>query len=322
MRIGTKVFFGLGILALILLTGWLGFQQAKSDPLDEECENPGWFPTEFGLKDHSIFWHDGYYYIVSIFLPPEDRFAYGRSSNFCDWEVLSPILTERIPGAWDEMSIWAPFVYEEDGTFYMFYTGVTPDFTQSIMLATTTNPADPQSWQPQGMIFQPYHGGMIWEAGSLADCRDPTVYKEGDVYFLHYTGRDEGGGIVGLAISNSPGGTWIDRGAIIPPEPNAMLESPTIVQSDSTYYLFYNHNLQGEKFRLGPQPYGPWGEPRTFFPGWAHEVWQDVHHNWHTSYLTDYTISISPVSWDTFYDPAWPFIGDTIFRRILPVVIH
>ena len=120
MRTSTKIILGIAALTLVLLTGWLGFQQVKSNPLYEECENPGWFPTEFGLKDHSIFWYDGYYYIVSIFLPPEDRFAYARSDNFCDWEVLSPILTERIPGAWDEMSIWAPFVFEEDGNYFHY----------------------------------------------------------------------------------------------------------------------------------------------------------------------------------------------------------
>ena len=36
------------------------------------CENPGWFPTNFGLKDHHIFWHDGYSYLISIYVPPDD----------------------------------------------------------------------------------------------------------------------------------------------------------------------------------------------------------------------------------------------------------
>ena len=39
----------------------------------------------------------------------------------------------------------------------------------------------------------------------------------------------------------------------------------------------------------------------------------------YTSYLTDYSVTIQPVTWDRFYNPARPFIGETIHRIFLPL---
>ncbi|MEJ2710633.1 MAG: family 43 glycosylhydrolase, partial [Anaerolineales bacterium] len=146
---------------LLVLLPWLaGSAQASTEV--QECSPQGWFPSEFGLKDHSVFWYDGYYYIAANYLPGERRFAYARSQDLCTWEELEPVLSQRTPGTWDESAVWAPFVFEEAGTYYMYYTGVTRDYTQSIMLATTTDPSDPQSWQVQDLLFQPQHPGTRW----------------------------------------------------------------------------------------------------------------------------------------------------------------
>ena len=292
------------------------------------CENPGWFPTEFGLKDHHIFWHAGYYYLVSIYVPPgntdplaQDRFAYARSTDLCEWEDLSPILQTRTPGTWDETAIWAPFVYKENDTYYLFYTGVTQDFTQSILLATSLDPSDPDSWQMQTMVFQPDHPDMIWEPGQPSDCRDPTVIRLGEVYYLYYTGRDTSGNIIGIATATSPEGPWKDWGKILPPDTTTALESPTIAQYDNAFYLFYNRAREGEYYRIGAGPGGPWSEPYPFRPGWAHEIWQNTASEWFISYLTDLTVTISPLSWDTFFIPPRPVIGSTIPRQYLPLII-
>jgi len=182
---------------------------------DDFCEKPGWFPTEFGLKDHTLFRYDSFYYIASIYLPGETQFAYGRSQDLCTWEELPPILDIRTVGTWDEFRIWAPHVIIKDDTYYLYYTGVTNDFTQSIMLATSTNPADSLSWQIHGMIFQPDHDQMIWQVETWADCRDPMVILIDQTYWLFYTGRDVTGGIIGAATSSTPIGPWTDQGALI-----------------------------------------------------------------------------------------------------------
>src|SRR3990172_9448101 len=127
----------LGLVAVLSCLIWKAngaAPPAKSTTLEFPCQAPGWFPTDFGLKDHSVFWYAGSYYIASIYLPGERQFAYARSADLCDWETLTPILAERMPGSWDENVIWAPYIYEEAGVYYLYYTGTTQEYTQSILL--------------------------------------------------------------------------------------------------------------------------------------------------------------------------------------------
>lgn len=267
--------------------------------------------------------HDGYFYLVSIHQPDESYFVYARSEDLCEWEDLGPTLTERVPGAWDERAIWAPHVYEEEGVYYLFYTGVNGvnrDLTQSIMLATSTNPADPTSWQPVGMVFQPQHDGMVWEAGVWADCRDASVFKVADQYYMYYTGKDITGGIIGLATAASPSGPWQDWGAILTLDghPSAMPESPTLAKYEDLYYLLYNDTYQGQRYRIGATLLGPWSQALALSPGWAHEIWLDQEGRTLTSYLTDYTVTIAPVNWDTHFDPPRLYIGEDRYRLFLP----
>ena len=291
--------------------------RASDNPV---CEKLGWFPSEPNLKDHHIFWYAGYYYLVSNQLIHENRFAYARSQDFCHWEELAPILSQRTPGAWDELAIWAPFVFEENGVFHMFYTGVTKEYTQSILYATSTRPDEPDSWQTLGMIFQPDHADKVWEAGTWSDCRDPSVIKAGELYYLSYTGRDSTGSIIGLASASSPSGPWMDRGNIVPPVAQGVLESSSLIYFKNAYYLFYHHTGRGEFYRTGASLSGPWQAEFPIQPGWAHEVWQDITGKWHTSYLTNYTVTISPLTWDTLSEPAQPRIDAAIYHQILPII--
>lgn len=306
---------------------WIFSPQAEAQT--ETCEQPGWFPTSFGLKDHTVFFADGFIYIMSIYWPDEDRFAYARSTDWCNWEDLGPILTERTPGAPDELAIWSPFVLENQGTYYAYYTGVTRHFTQSIMLATSQNPADPASWQEQGVIFQPNHDSAIWEANEWADCRDPMVLLDGDVFYLYYTGRDAGAdgahGIVGIAQASSPEGPWTDLGATITspvPALFQMLESPTVYNFQGYYYLFANNTAQGEEYRFAVDPTGPWSAAYQLRPGWAHEVWTAEDGGSYTSYLTSYIVTISPLTWSFYSLPPTPHIGRNIYYSFNPLIVR
>jgi hypothetical protein len=290
------------------------------------CESPGWFPADFRLKDHTVFWYGGSYYIASIYLGSdgyEDRFAYAASPDLCQWQDLGGILHDRPVDGWDGFRIWAPYVLEENGVFYMFYTGVTQSFAQSIMLATSTNPADPSSWIRQGVVFQPSHLGSIWSGfDTWSDCRDPTVIRVGTTYLMYYTGLDMTGSIVGLATAPSLTGPWTDWGAVLT-DPESMFESSALAAYGDLYYLFYHAvggATSGEFYRYGPTPGGPWSRPYPFRPGWAHEIWIGHDASWYTSFLTDYSITIRNLTWDGFYEPPRPLIGDEVYRVFLPWV--
>ncbi len=297
---------------------------APSRAASPPCETPGWFPEDFGLKDHTVFQFDGYTYIASIYLPGEKKFAYGRSLDVCTWENLGPILTERTAGDWDETAIWAPYVLEDQGVYYMYYTGVNHHIAQSIMLATSTNPADPTSWQEQGMVFQPSHPDAVWSPTAWADCRDPHVIFANDLYYLYYTGLDTTGGIVGVATAETPSGPWTDLGAVIPPAPGHYFESPSVFFREGTYYLTYHEiifgNSAGTRTQVNITPDGLYTAPVPLAPGWAHEFWLDAENAWFTSYLTGYNVTISPVHWNPYAQPPRPLLGETIYFNFLPLV--
>jgi hypothetical protein len=311
--------FSLGVVfcgVILIYSQSISTADAESDV----CDQLGWFPTEFGLKDHHVFIFDGYYYLISNYIPGEKFFAYARSTDLCDWENLTPVLEQR-KSEWESSAVWAPYVYEEGGTYYLYYTGVKgpiPYLTQSIMLATSTNPADPDAWEQQGMIFQPDHENMIWEDNQWADCRDPMVMKIDDTYYLYYSGRDVDGGIIGLATSDAPDGSWTDWGSILTILEDPIPESPTVFVHDTVFYLFYNH--QGEDYRIGASPGGPWSNETRFTPGWAHEFWFGMESQTYTSYLTNLNVTISPLGWDSLFVPPRPYIGTEIYLFMIPIL--
>ena len=70
----------------------------------------------------------------------------------------------------------------------------------------------------------------------------------------------------------------------------------------------------------GGEPEGPWSAPLPFTPGWAHEVWQQEGGGWATSYLTGYTVTTRPVTWDRALGSPRPFIGERVNHWFLPLV--
>lgn len=301
---------------LIIAAGGTPVTPVRAQTTAPPCAQPGWFPEDFNLKDHHIFIADDHYYLVSIYIGPEgyeNRFAYAVSDNLCTWEHLGFILTERISGAWDENAIWSPFVLAQGGTYYLFYTGVTRGMAQSIMLAISTNPADPSSWQPYGMIFQPDHAGTSWQGFDFwSDCRDPFVWFDGEMYYLFYTASDVDGGILGLATATAPGGIWTDYGATLRLPPGDLPESPTLTRYNGLYYLVYHHvgtTPRGAVWSVAPTLNGPWQTPRSISPGWAHEFFEDRTHQPMISYLTTYDVNVQPLQWLTRFNPPMPWIG-------------
>ncbi len=299
--------------------------QAQTPAAAGACSPMGWFPADFGLKDHTVFTYNNRYYLASIDTSDNTHFAYGVSDDLCAWTTLDPVLAQRPALPWSESIIWAPDVYTENGTYYMFYTSVEQTFTQRIALATSTNPADPTSWTVDtSFVLTPTHSGAVWRENTWADMRDPHVFRWDGLYYLLYTGRDADGGIIGLATASSITGPWQDFGSILT-LPSGMPESPTMLQANGGFYLIYNRAgdgaASGEKFRFGPAPGGPWGEEHPLLPGgWAHEVWTGLDGGLYASYLTSYTVTIAPLTWNTRYSPPQPFVGAALHELFIPLV--
>ncbi|MEI7643155.1 MAG: family 43 glycosylhydrolase [Chloroflexales bacterium] len=292
-------------------------------------------PTRFALpnvklKDHSLFSFEGWYYLVSIRIDlstpssqGEQEFAYARTRDFCTWEKLGTPLRHGAPGDADETYVWAPHVINVDNTFYMYYTGVNPKIAQTIMLATSTNPADPQSWHKQGVVFRPHHPDAFYPGPTAwSDCRDPMVLVYNNRYYLFYTGANNNGPIIGVAMAENPVGPWYDLGATYQAtEPGRMPESPFIIEYNGLFYLFYNASGttgNGTRLRWAVSPFGPWQPSVAFQLGWAHEFYRDQ-----TGLLSSYiignglAIGVERVRWQQSGMLALPQIG---VQTYLPMI--
>jgi hypothetical protein len=104
-----------------------------SDPT--QCD---YAPCGEYIKDHSIVFHDGWYHLFSIsgvrgyyhgYNGNEETVSWSISRDLVHWEFRGHVLhaTQR-KGAFDQHEVWAPFCYQGNGQFYMFYTGVIHPF--------------------------------------------------------------------------------------------------------------------------------------------------------------------------------------------------
>jgi hypothetical protein len=285
----------------------------------------------YRLKDHTLFRYRDYFYLAAIRIEHSNSdgrgeydFAYARTRDFCTWEDLGAILGPGAAGDADEAYIWAPHVVEEGGVFYLFYTGVNRNIAQSIMLATSTNPAEPGSWQKQGVVFRPDHEGMIYGGPDVwSDARDPMVLRYANRYYLFYTGRDVSGGIVGVATMDSLEGAWRDLGAVFQTSALVMPESPFVLHAGTYFYLYYNASgaeRSGEAWRWAPSPFGPWQPGGAEAPGWAHDFLVDDGEWWASYILGDgAAIGVTRLRWLAEAQPPRPAIG---WRQWLPATIH
>lgn len=219
-----------------------------------------WKPQRNGkdlrLQDFCIFKYQGDTFIASMMKDfCNEGIALARSKDLSRWELLGTALKTR--GAEDRSMVWAPHVVESKGTWFIFYTGVTTpaagQWCQRVLVASSTVPDDPNSWQrltnrqfivsgkPES-FFRPSHKGSIWSDRAWADCRDPMVLQKNGTWHLFYSGTDDGAGICGVATAPSILGPWTDRGAVLKVPTASIPESCFVLEDpDGGYVLVFNH---------------------------------------------------------------------------------
>ncbi|MBT3690698.1 family 43 glycosylhydrolase [Candidatus Woesearchaeota archaeon] len=127
----------------------------------------------------------------------ENEFLHYTSDGLASWNRERDIIqVSENPDDFDSLSVWAPYILYEEGTYYMFYTGVKMEdcpgagqcYAQRIMLATSI---DAYNWEKQGFILDCDVEWNMWQndestsAGKRA-CRDSMVYKKPDGTWIMY----------------------------------------------------------------------------------------------------------------------------------------
>ncbi len=175
------------------------------------------------------------------------------------WEYLGVVLEPDPTCEWQSGRILAGSFYQENGSYYCFYSASPPKpltFDESIGLATST---DGISWQHSSDQFikldsRFYCSSLREGKEQHYGWRDPYIFKDPvtQKYYLFITTSCQGEhpiykGCIGLAISNQIDGPY----TVLPPVAYPMvpgteegihyeMERPQIIYREGKYHLFFS----------------------------------------------------------------------------------
>ncbi len=202
------------------------------------------------IHDPVITEHNDRYYLygtgqgISVF----------SSSNLKEWRAEPPVFSEaKIPEWTYEITsdfkghIWAPDIYEHDGTYYLYYSISSGGKNTSAIGVATNGSLNPESpnyeWRDHGPVVHSVPNRDLWNA------IDPHIIEDDDGAVWMSFGSFWGGlKLVKLATNRTELATpeeWYsiakrERSILVDdPEPEpAALEAPFIFKKDNYYYLF------------------------------------------------------------------------------------
>lgn len=112
----------------------------------------------------------------------------------------------RGAGKWDDVTVGAPSVLLDNGTYYLFYESINTDGGSGIGYATST---DGYNWTKQTVDAALIdHGGAAWESLQIGT---PKIIKDGSTFYLTYHGHNGAGSSsprVGVATASSITGPY------------------------------------------------------------------------------------------------------------------
>lgn len=234
-------------------------------------------PKDFALIQKDGIWHVYAIYVCISQTPPCDETPKGlmhlTSKDLTHWTEEGYVIPPGSAGAWDSTDIWAPSVVENNGTYYMFYTGVKLNGSnvqeQKIGVATST---DLYTWtkSPSNPVLNCANfSWAYWNgsdtAGDRAACRDGNVQWNADAgeWMMTMSSRSATDltptakpMTVGVATSSDLM-TWNEEGYYTQTN-GYTTESSHLVKHGSTWYLFWTDNCASGyclKYSTSSSPY-------------------------------------------------------------------
>lgn len=192
------------------------------------------------------------------------------------WSVVGTILTGGSQ-AWETNRLYAPFIYAESGTYYVFYssdpTG-TGGTNYSIGVATASSVTGPYS-KHSGNPILAKGAGADWDALRVGEA---AVIKVGSTYYMYYMGEAgtypadfQESEQIGVATATSITGTWTKD----PDNPvltfgsggswdDWTIADPDVIFANGRYWMLYTGSKSTEPttwklgFAYSDNPDGPW----------------------------------------------------------------
>jgi beta-fructofuranosidase len=156
------------------------------------------------------------------------------------WELLEDALGPGAPGSFDDLATWTGSIVRHDGTWLLFYTGISraeAGGVQRVGLATST---DLVSWERRGMLLEA--DPRWYERG---DWRDPWVAWDAErgrwemLLCARVTdGPGDARGVIGYAWSPDLV-TWEAGPPLSPPGEFSQLEVPQLVHLGGAWRILF-----------------------------------------------------------------------------------
>src|SRR5262245_36133043 len=279
------------------------------------------------VKDHTLVESpDGTYHLFYIKADesvPETQTAktlgHSISRDLKHW-TSQPDVIPVVPGTWEEAFVWAPYIVQANGVYYMFYTGVNWNRAQAIGLAVSP---DLYNWfkYPGNPVYKPSTSWASWSTGTWSNCRDPFVFQDSGTWYMTTTATTLATtGAISFASSNDLL-HWNDLGPLlVHPGPQAwhVIESTNLHHYGNQWHLFFTEqNVGGSLYLSAPTLTGNWNftNKQSFDAGHAVEVFP-LDGKWmvsrHTTFsfggLPRYVIKFDELDWTAASKPIVKFV--------------
>lgn len=168
----------------------------------------GWEGSYIAANGAAVVFRNEILYYYQAGAPP--RLALSRSSDGQVWrKEPSPVVDFGPRGAWDERAVADPYVFENEGTIYLYYLGENRARRQSLGLAVSTD----------GLHFTKLRSSPVLEPGPPGSfdengLGEPAVWRDHGSWWMLYTGRARNE-IRRLALARSQDGVhWTRTGQV------------------------------------------------------------------------------------------------------------
>lgn len=207
-------------------------KHAIAEQIDENIEGLKKYanPVISGdFADPSVIRVGDMYYAVGTSSEWAPHFPLFTSKNLVDWEQQSYALQET--PEWASSSFWAPELFYNNNTFYLYYVAKRKsDGISCIGVATSTDPK--RGFQDQGILLS-YGNEAI----------DPFIFEDNDQLYLSWKAyglANQPIEILGSKLSKNGLEVEGDPFTLLKDENSRGIEGQYIIEKDNFYYLFYS----------------------------------------------------------------------------------
>ncbi|MBI5405101.1 MAG: family 43 glycosylhydrolase [Candidatus Kerfeldbacteria bacterium] len=295
-------------------------------------------------KDFAIIRHDGTWHVFAIWCDlslgcdaQRRGLMHLTSVDLKNWTEVGFVLAPDGGSDFDDYDIWAPSVIERDGTFYMYYTGVYKNgsntLVQKIGLATSTDLNSWTKYSTTPVLDCSIITGVYYNTADSSDgaaCRDANVIwdETEHQWVMAVSSRRTGStpaNIMSVALATSEDlVTWREYG-FIPATDDYITESAHIFSHAGTYYMVFTENGSGTDYidyLTSTNLYTGWTRIGDLSPAaqfeYASEYIADSGHEYFARIdATNVGIDFDEIVWSgtpfTIQDPQYATIGDAVW---------